>query len=120
MLTYLLEDLTPEQLEGLGVKKLKAFLQEQLRCAYDIKGYQIEQKHPGLMRKADRYFIHKHIDTFWHEHLQKMDALRGYGKKNSLIKYKNKGYDMFVEMMTQMRRNVNHSMFINQPATQAA
>jgi preprotein translocase subunit SecA len=43
-------------------------------------------------------------------------GLRGYGQKDPLIEYKNEGYDMFLEMMTQMRRNVIYSMFMFQPA----
>ena len=119
---YLLEDLKPEQLRGLSVEELKAFLQEQLRNAYDIKEGQIEQQRPGLMREAERFFILQQIDTLWREHLQAMDALResvglrGYGQKDPLIEYKNEGYDMFLEMMTQMRRNVIYSMFMFQPA----
>jgi preprotein translocase subunit SecA len=122
---YLLEDLTPDQLQGLGVEELKAFLQEQLRNAYDIKEGQIEQQRPSLMREAERYFILQQIDTLWREHLQAMDALResvglrGYGQKDPLIEYKNEGYDMFLEMMTQMRRNVIYSMFMFQPASAA-
>jgi preprotein translocase subunit SecA len=123
---YILEDLTPDQLQGLGVEELKAFLQEQLRNAYDIKEGQVEQQRPGLMREAERYFILQQIDTLWREHLQAMDALResvglrGYGQKDPLIEYKNEGYDMFLEMMTQMRRNVIYSMFMFQPAPAVA
>ncbi len=120
---YLLEDLTPDQIQGLGMEELKAFLQEQLRNAYDLKEGQIEQQRPGLMREAERFFILQQIDTLWREHLQAMDALResvglrGYGQKDPLIEYKNEGYDMFLEMMTNMRRNVIYSMFMFQPAT---
>jgi preprotein translocase subunit SecA len=119
---YLLEDLKPEQLSGLSVDELKSFLQEQLRNAYDIKEGQVEQERPGLMREAERFFILQQIDTLWREHLQAMDALResvglrGYGQKDPLIEYKNEGYDMFLEMMTSMRRNVIYSMFMFQPA----
>jgi preprotein translocase subunit SecA len=123
---YLLEDLSPDQLQGLSMEELKAFLQEQMRNAYDIKEGQIEQQRPGLMREAERFFILQQIDTLWREHLQAMDALResvglrGYGQKDPLIEYKNEGYDMFLEMMTQMRRNVIYSMFMFQPAAQVA
>ncbi len=122
---YLLEDLTPEQLSGLSVEELKAFLQEQMRNAYDLKESQVEEVRPGLMREAERFFILQQIDTLWREHLQAMDALResvglrGYGQKDPLIEYKNEGYDMFLEMMTQMRRNVIYSMFMFQPAPAA-
>ena len=119
---YLLEDLKADQLQGLSMDELKAFLQEQLRNAYDLKEGQIEQQRPGLMREAERFFILQQIDTLWREHLQAMDALResvglrGYGQKDPLIEYKNEGYDMFLDMMTNMRRNVIYSMFMFQPA----
>ncbi|WP_353089996.1 preprotein translocase subunit SecA, partial [Synechococcus lacustris] len=115
---YLLQDLQPEQLQGLNMEELKAFLHEQLRIAYDLKEVQIEELRGGLMREAERFFILQQIDTLWREHLQSMDALResvglrGYGQKDPLIEYKNEGYDMFLEMMTQMRRNVIYSMFM--------
>ena len=107
------------------MEELKAFLQEQLRNAYDLKEGQIEQQRPGLMREAERFFILQQIDTLG-GHLQAMDALResvglrGYGQKDPLIEYKNEGYDMFLEMMTNMRRNVIYSMFMFKPAPPAA
>ncbi len=119
---YLLNELKPNDLEGLNIDELQAFLQEQLRNAYDLKESQIEEQRPGLMREAERFFILQQIDTLWREHLQSMDALResvglrGYGQKDPLIEYKNEGYDMFLEMMTNMRRNVIYSMFMFQPA----
>lgn len=118
---YILQDLQPEQLQGLYIDELKAFLHEQLRIAYDLKEVEIEEMRNGLMREAERFFILQQIDTLWREHLQSMDALResvglrGYGQKDPLIEYKNEGYDMFLEMMTQMRRNVIYSMFMFQP-----
>ena len=120
---YLLEDLKSEQLRGLNIEELKAFLQEQMRNAYDLKEAQIEENNPGMMRQAERFFVLQQVDTLWREHLQAMDALResvglrGYGQKDPLIEYKNEGYDMFLDMMTNMRRNVIYSMFMFQPAS---
>jgi len=48
--------------------------------------------------------------------LRESVGLRGYGQKDSLIEYKNEGYDMFLDMMIQMRRNVIYSMFMFLPA----
>ena len=48
--------------------------------------------------------------------LRESVGLRGYGQKDPLIEYKNEGYDMFLEMMTNMRRNVIYSMFMFQPS----
>jgi len=118
---YLLNDLKEEDVFSLSVQELKSYLQEQLRAAYDLKESQIENYRPGLMREAERFFILQQIDNLWREHLQSMDSLResvglrGYGQKDPLIEYKNEGYDMFLEMMTNMRRNVIYSMFMFQP-----
>ncbi len=122
---YLLSDLEPEQLEDLSMAEIKMFLQEQVRIAYDIKEAQIEQVSAGLMRQAERFFILQQIDTLWREHLQAMDALResvglrGYGQQDPLIEYKSEGYEMFLEMMIAIRRNVVYSLFQFQPQIQA-
>ena len=118
---YLLDDLQATDVSVLSIEELKNYLQEQLRAAYDLKEAQIEKFRPGLMREAERFFILQQIDNLWREHLQSMDSLResvglrGYGQKDPLIEYKNEGYDMFLEMMTNMRRNVIYSMFMFQP-----
>ena len=106
----------------LNVDELKSYLKEELRNAYDLKEAQIEASNPGMMREAERFFILQQLDTLWREHLQSMDSLResvglrGYGQKDPLIEYKNEGYDMFLDMMINMRRNVIYSMFMFQPA----
>jgi preprotein translocase subunit SecA len=121
---YLLDDLKSDDINLLSIEELKNYLQEQLRIAYDLKESQIEKIRPGLMREAERFFILQQIDNLWREHLQSMDSLResvglrGYGQKDPLIEYKNEGYDMFLEMMTNMRRNVIYSMFMFQPKTE--
>ena len=123
---YLLEDLKPNNLSMLNVEELKNYLKEELRNAYDLKEAQIEESHPGMMREAERFFILQQLDSLWREHLQSMDSLResvglrGYGQKDPLIEYKNEGYDMFLEMMINMRRNVIYSMFMFQPAKKSS
>ncbi|MEO1523128.1 MAG: preprotein translocase subunit SecA, partial [Cyanobacteria bacterium J06633_2] len=121
---YLLSDLEPAQIEDLTMTEMKTFLHEQVRIAYDIKEAQVDQIQPGLMRQAERFFILQQIDTLWREHLQRMDALkesvglRGYGQKDPLIEYKSEGYELFLDMMTDIRRNVVFSLFKFQPQPQ--
>ena len=123
---YLLADLTPEQLENLSMGEMKTFLAEQVRIAYDLKEAQVDAIKPGLMREAERFFILQQIDTLWREHLQQMDALRetvglrGYGQKDPLIEYKSEGYEVFLDMMTGIRRNVVYTLFQFQPQPQPA
>ncbi|MFQ4146513.1 preprotein translocase subunit SecA [Chlorogloeopsis sp. ULAP02] len=121
---YLLADLQPTQLEDMSMGEIKAFLHEQVRIAYDMKEAQIDQIQPGLMRQAERFFILQRIDTLWREHLQQMDALResvglrGYGQKDPLIEYKTEGYELFLDMMVNIRRDVVYSLFMFQPQPQ--
>nr|WP_290222710.1 preprotein translocase subunit SecA [Trichocoleus desertorum] len=122
----LLSDLEPDQLIDLSIGEIKTFLHEQVRIAYDLKEAQVDQIQPSLMRQAERFFILQQIDTLWREHLQQMDALResvglrGYGQKDPLIEYKSEGYELFLEMMTDIRRNVVYSLFQFQPQVQPA
>jgi preprotein translocase subunit SecA len=121
---YLLEDVTVNDLGDMTVTEMKTFLHEEVHKAYDLKEYQIEQLQSGLMRQAERFFILQQIDTLWREHLQAMDGLResvglrGYGQKDPLIEYKQEGYEMFLEMMIDIRRNVVYSLFQFQPQAQ--
>ncbi|MDJ0842749.1 MAG: preprotein translocase subunit SecA [Crocosphaera sp.] len=121
---YLLEDMTAQDMEDMTVPEMKIFLHEEARKAYDIKEDQVDKVRAGLMREAERFFILQQIDTLWREHLQSMDALResiglrGYGQKDPLIEYKQEGYEMFLEMMIDIRRNVVYSLFQFQPQSQ--
>jgi preprotein translocase subunit SecA len=122
---YLLQDLEPQHLDDMMVGDIKTFLHEEVRKAYDLKEAQVDQIQPGLMRQAERFFILQQIDTLWREHLQSMDALResvglrGYGQKDPLIEYKQEGYETFLEMMIDIRRNVVYSLFQFQPQGQS-
>jgi preprotein translocase subunit SecA len=121
---YLLQDLEPEHLDDMTVGEIKTFMHEEVRKAYDLKEAQVDQIQPGLMRQAERFFILQQIDTLWREHLQSMDALResvglrGYGQQDPLIEYKQEGYETFLEMMIDIRRNVVYSLFQFQPQAQ--
>ena len=57
------------------------------------------------------------IDRLWQEHLYAMDALRdavglrAYGQKDPLIEYKTEAYDMFVELMANIKNEVVDNLF---------
>ncbi|WP_448515318.1 preprotein translocase subunit SecA [Parathermosynechococcus lividus] len=118
---YLLADLRPEHIAHLSVPEMQAFLHEQVRTAYEQKEAEIDRLQAGLMRQAERFFILQQIDMLWREHLQQMDALResvglrGYGQEDPLVEYKREGYELFLDMMIMIRRNVVYSLFQFQP-----
>lgn len=69
------------------------------------------------MKEAERFLILSNIDRLWKEHLQALKfvqqavSLRGYAQRDPLIEYKLEGYNLFLEMMAQIRRNVIYSIY---------
>lgn len=77
----------------------------------------VEKEAPGLMKDAEKFLILTNIDRLWKEHLQALKfvqqavGLRGYAQRDPLIEYKLEGYNLFVEMMARIRRNVIYSIY---------
>uniref|UniRef100_A0A0D3EN61 Protein translocase subunit SecA n=1 Tax=Oryza barthii TaxID=65489 RepID=A0A0D3EN61_9ORYZ len=120
---YLLDDLTPELLEGKSssYEDLQEYLRTRGREAYYQKAEIVEKQAPGLMKEAERFLILSNIDRLWKEHLQALKfvqqavGLRGYAQRDPLIEYKLEGYNLFLDMMAQIRRNVIYSVYQFKP-----
>ena len=73
------------------------------------------------MAEAERFFILSQTDNLWKQHLQAIKfvqqavGLRGYAQKDPLIEYKLEGFNLYTEMMGQIRRNVIYSVYMFQP-----
>jgi len=117
----LLSDITPASLQEMSAAQIEQHLLEQARLAYEAQESFVDTVEIGLMRKAERFFLLQHLDNLWREHLQHMDALResvnlrGYGQKDPLIEYKNEGYELFLEMLNNIRRNTVYNLFRFRP-----
>ncbi|MFS8812767.1 preprotein translocase subunit SecA [Synechococcus sp. R55.7] len=115
------QNLKVEDLRDLSYEQILDYLIKQAELAYEAKEAFLDTFEPGLMRKAERFFLLQQVDTLWREHLQQMEALReavglrGYGQKDPLIEYKNEGYELFLEMMDNIRRNTVYNLFIFTP-----
>jgi len=120
---YLLNNLTPETLQNnsSNYDELRNYLRYQGREAYLNKTEIVEKQAPGLMKEAERFLILSNIDRLWKEHLQALKfvqqavGLRGYAQKDPLIEYKLEGYNLFLDMMAQIRRNVIYSIYQFKP-----
>lgn len=73
------------------------------------------------MKEAERFLILSNIDRLWKEHLQALKfvqqavGLRGYAQRDPLIEYKLEGYNLFLDMMAQIRRNAIYSVYQFKP-----
>lgn len=120
---YLLNDLTPDLLKSKcsSYEDLQEYLRLRGREAYFQKMDMVEEQAPGLMKEAERFLILSNIDRLWKEHLQALKfvqqavGLRGYAQRDPLIEYKLEGYNLFLEMMAQIRRNVIYSIYQFKP-----
>jgi len=90
------------------------FLIAKIKESYEIKS---SHEEPTAVKSLERYIILNAIDRLWQEHLYAMDALRegvylrGYAQKDPLIEYKTEAYDMFVELMANIKNEVLHNLF---------
>jgi preprotein translocase subunit SecA len=90
------------------------FLIERIKDAYERKS---SHEEPTAVKSLERYIMLNAIDRLWQEHLYAMDALRegvylrAYAQKDPLIEYKTEAYDMFVELMSNIKNEVLHNLF---------
>jgi preprotein translocase subunit SecA len=102
------------QFETRAVDENAKFLIEKIKDAYERKS---SHEEPAAVKSLERYIILNAIDRLWQEHLYAMDALRegvylrGYAQKDPLVEYKTEAYDMFVELMANIKNEVLHNLF---------
>jgi preprotein translocase subunit SecA len=102
------------QFETRSVEENAQFLIGKVKEAYERKS---SHEEPTAVKSLERYIILNAIDRLWQEHLYAMDALRegvylrGYAQKDPLIEYKTEAYDMFVELMANIKNEVLHNLF---------
>ena len=70
-----------------------------------------------VVQQAEKWLMLETIDQAWKQHMLNLDhrkegiGLRGWGQKTPLIEYKREAFDMFREMMEQIRRDVVRHIF---------
>src|SRR4051794_19515934 len=102
------------QFDTRTVDENTQFLLEKIKNAYERKS---NHEEPTAVKSLERYIILNAIDRLWQEHLYAMDALReggylrGYAQKDPLIEYKTEAYDMFVELMANIKNEVLNNLF---------
>ena len=90
------------------------FLIAKIKESYERKS---SHEEPAAVKSLERYIILNAIDRLWQEHLYAMDALRegvylrGYAQKDPLIEYKTEAYEMFVDLMANIKNEVLHNLF---------
>lgn len=73
------------------------------------------------VQEAEKWIMLETIDQAWKQHMVNIDhlkegiGLRGWGQKNPLIEYKKEAFDMFEDMMRQIRADIVRHVFHIKP-----
>jgi preprotein translocase subunit SecA len=112
------------ELDGLGME-MDGRARDQVEpvvanivVAYD-KRYQEKVAEIGeeAMRRIERFILLLKIDEKWKDHLHAMDhlrhgiSLRGYGQIDPKVAYKQEGYQMFSELIGNLRTEITELLF---------
>lgn len=84
-----------------------------------LKQYELYrgQQKEEVVRQAEKWLMLETIDQAWKQHMLNLDnlkegiGLRGWGQKNPLIEYKREAFDMFQDMMADIRRDIVRHIF---------
>jgi preprotein translocase subunit SecA len=110
----ILENIKIKDLAEQGFEALEAGLQETA-----LKAYSEKENIIGLdnLKEAERQIMLHVIDSKWVMHLQAMDSLKegihlqGYGQKDPLIEYKKESFDMFEDLLLDIKKNTVSLLF---------
>jgi len=97
-----------------NTQEASEFLISKVKQSYELK---CKHEEAEAVRYLERHILLNAIDRLWQEHLYSMDALReavylrAYGQKDPLVEYKNEAYEMFTELMVNIKGEVLHNLF---------
>lgn len=99
----------PDTWEKLGEDGLK---NEILKAAKEFYDRKEEMLGSDLMARLEQYAVLNVIDNKWRDHLREMDdlkegiGLRAYGQKDPLLEYKAEAYNLFINLLDELRNEV--------------
>jgi len=101
-------NLSREELEGYTKEDLKDDLLNAAMKIYEAKETEYGSE---MMRELERIVLLRVVDEKWMDHIDAMDQLRhgismrAYGQRDPVIEYKYVGFEMFEEMIRNIRRD---------------
>ena len=96
----------------IGDKNEREIIEELKEAAF--KNYENKEKEIGeeQLRELERVVLLKVVDQKWMDHIDAMDelkdgiGLRAYGQKDPVVMYRIEGFDMFDQMVNDIKKDV--------------
>jgi len=112
-------EMTLEELTGLieghdSEEQLTATIRDRAEAIYREK---YDRYGESIMHQIEHYFFLHTMDSAWRDHLLQMDdlkdgiGLRAYGQQDPVIAYQKEGYDLFNQLMDQIKHDVTRALF---------
>ena len=107
--TYGISELDALNSEKIDVDSVIKELQEKAHKIYDEKEKEFGENN---LRELERVVMLKIVDERWMDHIDAMDelkdgiGLRAYGQKDPVVQYRIEGFDMFDQMVADIKLNV--------------
>ena len=107
--------------ERFRVSELKEVLTEEALKLYEKRESEISL---SIMRKLEKLVMINVIDNRWREHLLEMDylkegiGLRAYGQRDPLVEYKHESYNLFKDLIEEIKVDTIKLMFNAKVVTQ--
>ncbi len=106
---------TPDMVQGMKKKEFLHALKEEAVKLYEDK--EAEFPNAEAIREVERVILLKVIDRKWMTHIDDMEQLRqgiglaSYGQKDPVVEYKMSAYDMFDEMIANIKEDTVRLIF---------
>mgnify|MGYP000087442133 CR=1 FL=1 len=114
---------TREELDRLSPQDIQEQLEEKAHAFYEKKEADLGS---DVMRELERVVLLKVVDSHWMDHIDAMHELRrgiglqAYAQHDPIVEYKRQGFDMFDEMINEIKDDTARMIFIARIIGQAA
>ena len=114
---------TREELDRLSPQDIQEQLEEKAHAFYAKKEADLGS---DVMRELERVVLLKVVDTHWMDHIDAMHELRrgiglqAYAQHDPIVEYKRQGFDMFDEMINEIKDDTARMIFIARIIGQSA
>ena len=104
----------PPELKNLEAAAAAELIFPRVQEAYEVK---CSLEDPAGLPMLERHVVLTSIDTQWQEFLRAMDdlrhgvGLRAYGQRDPLVEYKREAFQMFEELMANIKLDIAQSAF---------
>jgi preprotein translocase subunit SecA len=102
---------------GIGTQNVEVFKKDLINFLLSRYDLFRNQKNEEMIQHAEKWMILETIDQAWKQHMLNLDhlkegiSLRGWGQKTPIIEYKREAFDMFRDMMDQIRFDIVRHIF---------